>query len=285
VISSSQPKVKGVTHGMDARIRIALMLTACSCLAASHRSRNFLISCNDSRLAQQIAERAELYRHQLAQEWLGHDLPAWLDACPIRVQADSRLAAGGRTTFSFERGQPRYWQMTVQGSAERILDSVLPHEITHMVMATHFGRPLPRWADEGASTTVEHISERRKQNRLLIHYLTSGKGIPFNRMFRMQEYPQDVLPLYAQGHSLARYLLALGGQQRFVGYLETGLADDNWDAATWRHYGIRDLAALQTNWVNWVQQGCPRPRPASSAVRQTTARIPAPASASGWQRR
>ena len=40
-------------------------------------------------------------------------------------------------------------------TARRILDSVLPHEITHTIFATHFGQPLPRWADEGACTTVD----------------------------------------------------------------------------------------------------------------------------------
>ena len=69
--------------------------------------------------------------------------------------------------------------MNVQGSLERILDSVLPHEITHTIFATHFGRPLPRWADEGACTTVEHSTERRKQEQLLIQFLTSNRGIAF----------------------------------------------------------------------------------------------------------
>ncbi len=98
--------------------------------------------------------------------------------------------------------------MSVQGSHERVLDSVLPHEVTHTIFATHFGRPLPRWADEGACTTVEHPSERNKQTRLLYEFLTTGRGIAFNRMFAMTEYPADILPLYSQGFSLAKFLIA-----------------------------------------------------------------------------
>ena len=99
------------------------------------------------------------------------------------------LGAGGATTFTFINGQPRDWHMEIQGSRERILDSVLPHEITHTIFATHFGRPLPRWADEGAATSVEHVSERTKQDQLLIQFLTSNRGIAFNHMFAMKEYP------------------------------------------------------------------------------------------------
>jgi hypothetical protein len=86
--------------------------------------------------------------------------------------------------------------MKVQGSRERVLDSVVPHEVTHTVFATHFRQPLPRWADEGACTTVEHRSEIAKQERMLIDFLKTRRGIPFNAMFDMKDYPQDVLPLY-----------------------------------------------------------------------------------------
>ena len=144
---------------MDARVRCMVVLTAVLSMAASHRTANFLVSSDDPLLARQVAEEAERYRHQLAISWLGQELPRWQDICPIQVAAGKRLGAGGQTSFTFEGGRPGHWQMFVQGSRQRILDSVLPHEITHTILASHFGRPLPRWADEGASTTVESADE------------------------------------------------------------------------------------------------------------------------------
>lgn len=114
--------------------------------------------------------------------------------------------------------------MEIFGSRERLLDSVLPHEVLHTVFASHFGCPLPRWADEGACTTVEHHSERSKQEHNLIHYLKHDRGIAFNKMFAMREYPPDMLPLYAQGYSLTRYLIAKGGERRFVQFIGDGMA-------------------------------------------------------------
>src|SRR5205807_7799595 len=133
----------------------------------------------------------------------GHELPPWQSPCPITAHVADHLGAGGATSFVFEHGSVGGWQMTIQGSAERILDSVLPHEITHTIFATHFGRPLPRWADEGACTTVEHESEKAKQDQFLVKFLTSDppRSIPFNRMFQMTQYPPDILPLYSQGYS------------------------------------------------------------------------------------
>ncbi len=80
------------------------------------------------------------------------------------------------------------------GSRERVLDSVLPHEVNHTIFATYFRRPLPRWADEGACTTVEHFSERQKQQTLLIKFLKTERGIPFSSMFVMKEYPATCCP-------------------------------------------------------------------------------------------
>jgi hypothetical protein len=171
---------------MEARLIRAALLAAClGSLGAGYRTENFIVTASSQQLAQQVAETAEDLRHDLAMDWLGHELPPWQDKCPITVNAGSHLGAGGVTQFMFQNGQPFGWTMSVQGSAERILDSVLPHEITHTVFATHFGRPLPRWADEGASTTVEHVVETSKQDRLLIEFLTTDRGIAFNNMFAM----------------------------------------------------------------------------------------------------
>src|SRR5947208_3405938 len=184
---------------MDARLyprvaRAALVVAALSCVAANRsystvRSQHFVVSAPTPQLAEEICKAAEQYRRDLAVEWLGQELPPWQGLCPIRADVAPNLGAGGATSFVFHGGTPSQWTMNIQGSRERILDSVLPHEITHTVFATHFGRPLPRWADEGGSTTVEHTSEKAKQDKFLIEFLTTNRGIPFNRMYQMKDYP------------------------------------------------------------------------------------------------
>jgi hypothetical protein len=235
------------------------------------RSTNFLVSAPSAALAEEICRAAEQYRRDLALEWLGRELPPWASPCPIRADVSPQLGAGGATSFVFQRGVPTQWTMQIQGSRERILDSVLPHEITHTIFATHFGRPLPRWADEGACTTVEHPSERARQDRFLIEFLTNERGIPFNRMFAMKEYPRDILPLYSQGYSLARFLIQQGGKQKFVQYVGEGMQTNNWTAATQKFYGFRSLSDLQVTWLEWVRQGSPPLAPAASVPAQLAA--------------
>ena len=42
---------------------------------------------------------------------------------------------------------------------------------------------------------------------MLVQFLRTDRGIAFNQMFAMTEYPRDVMPLYAQGYSLAEFLI------------------------------------------------------------------------------
>ncbi len=241
---------------------IALLGVAVEVHAAGYRTANFVVEAPTEALARKIGDAAEQYRHTLAIEWTGSPLPRWSRPCPITAQVAPNLGAGGATSFVFDRGEVFQWTMTIQGSEERILDSVLPHEITHTIFASHFRRPLPRWADEGACTTVEHPVERARQHRLLIEFLTTGRGIAFPEMFAMKEYPADVLPLYSQGYSLARYLIERGGRHTYVAFVADGLATDNWSGSLAKHYGVSDVAQMQHVWLEWVKQGCPAP-PAS----------------------
>ena len=226
-------------------------------LGASYRTQNFIIQTADPRLAEAFGKAAEKYRHDLAIAWTGKPMPDWAQPCPVTAHVAPHLGAGGATSFLFDRGEVYGWTMTIQGSAERILDSVLPHEVTHMILATHFRSPVPRWADEGAASTVEHPSEQAKHREKLIEFLQTRRGLPLNRMFAITEYPKDVMPLYAQGYSVADYLIQQGGRQRFVVYLGDGMRDGQWATATARHYGIQDLGTLQNDWLKWVAKGSP----------------------------
>lgn len=230
-------------------------------------STNFVVYASDYRLATQVSQRAEAYRKSLAIEWTGRELAPWSQKCPIEVELGG--ASSGETSFAFVdqsngRGYPIEWQMKIRGPYQRILDSVLPHEITHTIFATHFGQPLPRWADEGACTMVEHELEKNKNHQLLMEFLHSkpSMGIPFNRMFVMRSYPRQILPLYAQGYSVAKFLIYQGGKQRFVDYIGKGLKQDEmnrgtagWNEVTAEFYGYKDLSELQTSWIKWVGDG------------------------------
>jgi hypothetical protein len=246
--------------GMEAHlIRLLMVMSLFSSAGAVYRTSNFVVDAPTESIARQVGDAAELYRDELAIEWLGKKLPGqWTKPCTVRVKV-GQIGAGGATTFSFDRGHVFGWKMQVQGSLERILDSVLPHEISHTIFASHFRRPLPRWADEGAATLVEHESEKRRQQLTLKQVFNTPRRIPLKTLFTLEEYPremQNVLTLYAEGYSLTDFLVQLGGKSHFLKFLEAAHRR-SWNHALRKHYRFESVESLEKRWNKWVMAGSP----------------------------
>lgn len=250
----------------------ALCLVTTAVHGATFKTANFVVNASSDDLARRVANCAEYWRRDLAIQWLGQPLPNWYQPCPITVQA-GQMGAGGQTTFTFENGEVYGWKMQVQGTVERILDSVIPHEVNHTIFASYFRRPLPRWADEGAATLFEHESEQAHQTQRLNRVLNTAKRIPLQELLTIREYPpdmQDVLTLYAEGYSLAGFLVGSKGEQGrqvYIRFLEDA-HQMGWEQAIERHYGFASVAHLEQQWTRWIVAGSPPLQPVGQALAQ-----------------
>ena len=249
--------------------------------AGCDRTNNFVVTARQSRNCEAgRSGRGRHYRKELAIEWLGHELPPWAAACPIKVKV-GQLGAGGATTFSFfpnlkGSAEVGNWDMNIQGSLERILDSVLPHEVSHTIFACHFRRPLPRWADEGAATLAEHDSEKRRQVMTVKQVLGTQRRIPLKNLLNIKDYPrdmQDVLTLYAEGYSLAELLVQEGGRARYLKFLGDA-HQHGWDKAIsgelqlpWQVDAARKAAGTTGSWPEDTKATCPKGQQLADASR------------------
>lgn len=246
--------------------RLALFLAALSLssVAATYRTPNFTVHAANEDVAKQVGQYAEKYRKEKAIEWLGKEMPQWGQPCPIKVTLTAG-GPGGATTFAFDRGAILSQEMHVEGPLDRILASVLPHEVTHTVFAYHFRQPLPRWADEGGSVLSEDEAERKRHDELVRQQLAGGKAFRLRVLFDMRQYPKnssDVLTLYAQGYSLARYLVETSSKQQFLAFVGDGM-QNGWDRAVKNHYGMDKLEDLEEAWLQWMRNSC---RPAAGVL-------------------
>lgn len=225
---------------------------------ASHRTANFVVEATTPDIARKVAEHAESCRTTIARQWLGKELPAWGTPCPIRVKLTAG-EAGGVTSFGFSRGKVSDQDMVVEGRLDRILASALPHEVTHTIFAAYFGGPMPRWADEGASLLSEDLRERQRHDQITVDLLARRGDFPLSRLFRMEEYPSDLMGFYGQGYSISRFLIEMGGRPRFLKFVRDGL-QSGWDAATRTHYGLADVRELDRAWHSWHKVAANTPR-------------------------
>jgi hypothetical protein len=216
---------------------------------ASFRTANFIVEAPTQSVARKVAEQAESCRVDIAKAWLGKELPPWATPCPIRVKLTSG-EAGGLTSFGFNHGRVTDQSMMVEGRLDRILASALPHEITHTIFAAFFGGPMPRWADEGASLLSEDERERRRHDQIAIDLLARHGEVTLARLFRIEEYPKDLMSFYGQGYSISRFLIEIGGRPRFLRFIRDGLKS-GWDSATLDHYGLADVRELDRAWRAW----------------------------------
>ena len=228
---------------------LAMGLGLSGVMGASHRTANFVVEAKTVEAARAVGEHAEKCREVIAREWLGKGLPNWRTPCPVKVKLTGG-EAGGVTSFGFTAGKVSDQTMSVEGRLDRILASALPHEVTHTVFAAYFGGPMPRWADEGASLLSEDLRERRRHDQISLDLVARRGELPLGRLFKLEEYPNDLMGFYGQGYSASRFLIEMGGRPRFLLFVRDGLKS-GWDVATRTHYGLPDVNELDRAWRAW----------------------------------
>lgn len=238
-----------------------------------YQSNNFVVESPAEYFSKQVAEVAEKTRKEQAIAWLGYELPAWSKPCPIKVTV-AQNSGGGATSFAFDSGRLLGMSMRVEGPTDKLLQCVIPHEVTHTIFASYFQRPVPRWADEGGSVCDESKDERLKHDQMCREFLNSRRAMPLSRLFALTEYPSDVMVLYAQGFSVTNHLINLKGKKAFIQFL-TYAQSRGWDEALRVTYSINSTAELEQQWLKTLQETKGRgyalidPPPTSSQERVT----------------
>jgi RNA polymerase sigma factor (sigma-70 family) len=261
----------------------------------THRTANFVVSAPTAVMARALAAEAEYQRRAQALKWLGKELPAWQRPCVVRFTPGVG-GSGGASTFAFDKDADgkrvlKTAAMEIRGDFLTALNNTLPHEVTHAVLATVAGRPLPRWADEGMAILSESAEDQADHDARLRELMGRGRAIRLKVLLGLAEYPRDVMVLYTQGHSVARFLAGrvgvpvlknvphLGqvfkpdGHRRLLAFVLIGCNGNtaaSWNEAARAAYGFESVDALEEAWLEWLagpesvlpRKGGTAPRPA-----------------------
>jgi hypothetical protein len=226
-------------------------------LGASYRTAggNFQVEAPTPQIAEQVGKWAEYYRKEKALQWLGREMPPWPEPCPLHVHI-TMSGPGGATSFDFQPGH--IWQnMNIEGPLDRLLASVLPHEITHTVFAHYFGCPVPRWADEGSAVLSEDDQERSRHDMMVRQSLNAGRAFTLNRLFTLHNYPndpRDIGTFYAEGYSVSAFLVSLSDRRTFLTFIGHGM-QYGWDSAAQTVYRFQNVNQLEQAWLDYLKKG------------------------------
>jgi hypothetical protein len=145
--------------------------------------------------------------------------------------------------------------MQIQGPLDKLLSSVLPHEVTHTVFAYYFRHAVPRWADEGGAVLSEDDTERDHHDRIVRGILNRNQQFRLRSLFTLKDYPprnDQVMCMYAQGFSVSHYIVYISNRQTFLRFVGMGM-QEGWDKATQTCLGLRNVEDLEEAWLKFLR--------------------------------
>lgn len=210
-------------------------------------------------LAERVARQAEQTRRDVARKWFGSVPEDWQPRCVITLYAsiedycrDTGMPPGpGRSSYRSDRARALSRSIDLHcEDIDKMLDAVLPHETTHIVLAGQFGeQQIPRWADEGMAV----LSEPRARIELHLEGLPQFRQerllFPVRQLMQMTDYPErrQAGAFYAQSASLVDFLASEKGTQTFTRFVQDA-QKNGYEAALKKHYGYDSFAELQQKW-------------------------------------
>jgi hypothetical protein len=222
------------------------------------QTANFRIYHRQSRVfAEKMAQTAERTRTALLEKWFSEEPWTWAEPCelylydnpheysvataaPPQSPAHTRIDTDGVRILSR--------RIHLHGANAEMLRSILPHEVTHAVLAGRFGQRIPRWADEGMAVLTEPSDRIASHLHLLPHWRDQGLLLNARRLLELEDYPEPRAwgSFYAQSVSLVQFLCKEKGPQTFASFLRDGLKG-GYSIALRRYYGW-DFTELESRW-------------------------------------
>jgi hypothetical protein len=226
-------------------------------LAETAHFRVFHVQSRD--LAEKAARVAEGARLASARKWFGEALAAWPARCDIYLHntGDDYARATqqsprcpGHSTMPMEGDRVISRRIDVHCDDPNMCIGVLPHEVTHVVLAGRFPAALPRWADEGMAVLSEPRERIERHLRNLPMHAEQRQLFPVGQLMMFdKQYPDPQLigPFYAQSVSLVEYLSQLRGPQVFARFMADAMRG-NYEEALRKHYSMQSFQELDAAW-------------------------------------
>ena len=211
--------------------------------------------------AERAARIAEQTRGDMFRKWFGGHAEPWNPKCDLYLHTTANEYSRATGVPSNSPGHSRIENDRITGrivarrmdlhcETPTLLQCVLPHEATHVVLAGQFGRhAVPRWADEGMAVLSEPAEKVDQHRRNLLRSRQQGQLFSVRELMTLPDYPKDgrVSAFYAQSVVLVEYLSKLRGPQVFASFLRDGL-HEGYESAMRKHYSMRDFNDLQDRW-------------------------------------
>lgn len=206
----------------------------------------------NNEFAERVAQIAENTRVTMYRKWFDADGVEWDPICELimhpNVSSYTHMTGApanspGHARVDADRDTKRVIKrrMDLRCDIPTMMEAVLPHEATHVVLAGMFGPyHVPRWADEGIAVLSEPKDKIDAHRRNLLKNHREGLLFGLKELMEMENYPQQqtrVGAFYAQSVMLADFLAKQRGPRVLPEFVKDGLRQ-GYEAALRKHYGM-----------------------------------------------
>jgi hypothetical protein len=212
---------------------------------------------NAERYAKIVLERAQQFRDQVAQEWLGERLPEGGVRTIITIDFTNKENSG--FTWAKDNPQRQFHNVYLNTSPAKAAGTMLNHEIAHTVLATKYPHPtrLSKWVEEGIASRYDDEVLRAVHRQEVRSWIRMGRIPPLNSLLNAPSIDALDDTQYAAAESLVEFLVTRGDKPRVVEFAEYGQRA-GWDNALRTYYRITDVQQLQAEWQQWLLNGIVR---------------------------
>lgn len=173
------------------------------------------------------------------------------------------------TEYQNATGQPS-WSLGSTSPSEKIihtflheegfLDSILPHEMGHIIFREFvgFNNPaIPLWFEEGVACYQE-ASKLAVAKEVVRQALKDGSFMSFEGLARFNarniKNEKEVNLFYAESTSIVGYLIKKFGNDRFVLFCQYLRDKKDFERALASSYPLANLKELERNWIEDVKK-------------------------------
>jgi tetratricopeptide (TPR) repeat protein len=223
----------------------------------------YIFHQQDADFGERVAQIAETTRAAMFKKWFGHDGVEWEPICELVMHPGAASytqmtsvpgnSPGHSRIESDPSGRIIARRMDMRMDGPNILDAVLPHETTHVVLAGMFGNaPVPRWADEGIAVLTEPNEKVEQHRRNLHKHHKDGQLFGLKELMELKDYPQPrkISAFYAQSVALCEFLTAERDAKTLTDFVKDGVRN-GYETALQRHYSLT-FPQLEERWTQKV---------------------------------
>lgn len=149
------------------------------------------------------------------------------------------------------RMQIHSWQ-----ASPRLLKSVLPHELMHLIVNSNLKSfdLLPVAIHEGFSVTMEPEYRHRYYLGFLRTRLQSQSYIPLEELLQLKDYPGDPDFFYAEGYALVRYVTERFGWEKALRLITNAHREGGVEAELLELTGSASISDLEKKFQAWLKE-------------------------------